>query len=169
MPIAESVGASTGTLQSLTLTAMSNTQSPEKIRYPENRLLGILDTTQQVTKAVSALRSGGFFESEIEIVCGKEAGERLRATTGRDGLMNVAMRIVSSLGMPDDETQMKDRYADALVAGRFLVMVKIATDDRKAEATRILKTNGGQFINFLGKFVIESMAPMQRELGAEGR
>lgn len=148
---------------------MSNAQRPERIRYPENRLLGILDTTQQVTTAVSALKAGGFLESEIEIVCGREAGEKLRATTGRDGLMNVAMQIVSSLGMPNDETQMKDRYADALVADRFLVMVKIPTDDRKAEATRILKTNGGQFINFLGKFVIESMTPMQRGLEAEGR
>jgi hypothetical protein len=148
---------------------MSNAQSPERIRYPENSLLGILDTTQQLTSAITALKAAGFPESDIEFVCGREAGEKLHATTGRGGIMNVAMRVVSSLGMPDEETQMKDRYSDALMAGRFIVMVKIPTDDRKAEATRILKTNGANFINFLGKYVIESMAPMRDGLGAEGR
>ena len=147
---------------------MSDAQSSQEIRYPENSLVGILDTSEQVTAVITDLKAAGFAETEIEIVCGRDAGEKLRATTGRGGLLNVAMRIVSSLGMPNDETQMKDRYADALVAGRFLVMVKAPTDEQKADATRILQAHGASFVHFLGEFVIESMTP-RGGLEAEGR
>jgi hypothetical protein len=146
------------------------TNAPEdKIQYPENSVLGVFDSTERVTSAVSALTAGGFLESEIEVICGLEGGEKLRATTGRSGLMNVAMRVVSKLGMPDQETEIKDRYADALTSGRFVLAVRIASDDRKGSATQILKANGARFVHFLGKFVIESMTPRQGEISAEGR
>ncbi len=128
-----------------------------KVRYPENSLLGVFDSPQQVSSAVEALTSGGFLESEIKILCGQPAAEKLRASTGRSGLTNVAMRLVQSLGMPDEETQIKSRYADSLEAGRYVLGVQAPTEERKDAATRILKDNGGSSINFFGRFVIEAM------------
>jgi hypothetical protein len=117
----------------------------------------MVENPKQVSETVDALTSSGFLESEIEIICGSSSAEKLRANTGRTGLSNIVMRLVESLGMPDEETQIKSRYADSLESGGYLVAVKAPTDERKATATRILADNGGRSINFFGSLVIESM------------
>jgi len=129
----------------------------EEVRYPENRVVAVIETVPQLERADSALLAGGFLESEIEIICGQGAADKLRANTGRAGITNIAMRIVEKLGMPDEETQIKNRYADLLEAGDFVVAVKVASDERKEVATRLLKDNGGHSINFFGRYVIETM------------
>ena len=138
-----------------------------EVRYPENRLLGVVDSPDQVSRTLDALASSGFPESDIEIICGASAANTLRANTGRTGLTNVVMRLVESLGMPDDETQIKTQYADLLESGGYLVAVKAATAERKADAVRILKDNGGRSINFFGSLVIEAMDHSTGQDGAQ--
>ena len=138
-----------------------------EVRYPENRLLGVVDSPDQVSRTLDALTSSGFPESDIEIICGASAANTLRANTGRTGLTNVVMRLVESLGMPDDETQIKTQYADLLESGGYLVAVKAATAERKADAVRILKDNGGRSINFFGSLVIEAMDHSTGQDGAQ--
>ena len=138
-----------------------------EVRYPENRLLGVVDSPDQVSRTLDALTSSGFPESDIEIICGASAANKLRANTGRTGLTNVVMRLVESLGMPDDETQIKTQYADLLESGGYLVAVKAATAERKADAVRILKDNGGRSINFFGSLVIEAMDHSTGQDGAQ--
>jgi len=129
-----------------------------EIRYPENRVLGLVDSPEQVGSTVNALTSGGFLQSEVEVICGSAAAEKLRENTGRTGLANLAMRIGESIGMPNDETAIKNRYADALKQGRILVTVLAPSDDRKAAATRIFQTNGADDVRFFGRRFIEGPA-----------
>ncbi len=42
----------------------------EAVRYPVNRVVGIIDTPEQVTSTVEALLGGGFLDSEVEVDCG---------------------------------------------------------------------------------------------------
>jgi len=125
--------------------------------YPEGRVIGIVDTVDQLQPAIEALLNTGFLRSEIEVLYGEAAAERLEASTGRTGLADLAMRLVAALGMPDDETIMKADYEQALRDGHFLVLILALTDERKNLAARLLEEHGGHFVNFLGRFTIESL------------
>lgn len=90
------------------------------------------------------------------------AAEKLRANTGRSGLAGLAMQLIASIEMPNDETAMKDRYAQALADGRILVLVEASTDERKKRAAELLREHGGKFVNFLGRYTIEPMIPPRK-------
>jgi hypothetical protein len=120
-------------------------------------VLSIVDTLDDVQAAVAALTGGGFLRSEITLLHGPAAADQLGATTGRTGLADLAMRLVASIGLPNDETKVKDVYEQALRDGKFVVLVAAPTEERKALAGQVLRAHGGQFINFMGRFLIEDM------------
>ncbi|HET7553279.1 MAG TPA: hypothetical protein VFK04_18440 [Gemmatimonadaceae bacterium] len=127
------------------------------IQYPEGNVVGIVDTVGQLESVIDALTDGGFLRSEIAIIYGEAAAERLNASTGRTGFTDLAMRLAAALGMPDDETMLKESYEQALRDGRFVVLVLAPTEDRKNLAARLLENYGGHFVNFLGRFTIEAL------------
>ena len=127
----------------------------KEVRYPENRVVGLLDTTEQLESAVEALTSGGFLPSEIECIHGAAASEKLRANTGRSGLAHLAMRLAESIGMPNDETAIKNQYADGLGNGQLLLAVLAPSEERRRVAVRILEKHGGTNVRFFGQYTIE--------------
>lgn len=129
----------------------------EPMVYPENTVVGIIDDVDRLHQAISALTSGGFLASEIDVLHGEAAAQSLSESTGRTGLAGLAMRLVKSIGIPDDETAMKDRYADALEEGRYMVVVQAPTEERRELAAQLLHEHGGRFVNFLGRFTIQAM------------
>lgn len=127
------------------------------VRYPENSVVGIIDDVNALGAAVEAMTSGGFLRSEIDVAYGQAAADKLSGSTGRTGLSGLAMWLAKHIGMPDDETAMKDRYSEALGSGRFMVVVRAPTEERREIAARVLREHGGEFVNFLGRFTIETM------------
>lgn len=127
------------------------------MRYPEGNVVGILDNLDQLESAIIALTGNGFLQSEIDVACGEAAAERLAANTGRSGLADLAMRIVTALGMPDDETIVKAGYEQALRDGHFVVLALAPTEERKELAAKLLAEHGGHSVNFLGRSTIEKM------------
>jgi hypothetical protein len=119
--------------------------------------VGILDTPEQVESAVSALLTGGYLDYEINVACGQVKADALNATTGRTGLAHVAIRVAERLGLSTDERDTKERYEEALRDNQFVVAVLAPSAERKERATRMLKDNGGRFINYMGRFTIESL------------
>lgn len=132
------------------------------VRYPENNVVAVIDTLEELEELVASLTGGGFLKSEIREFHGQAAAEKLRASTGRSGLGGLAMQLVASIGMPNDETAMKNRYAQALADGRILVLVEASTDERKKLAAKLLREHGGKFVNFLGRYTIEPMIPPRK-------
>jgi hypothetical protein len=130
----------------------------EPIEYPTNEVLGILDTPDQTTCAVDALIGGGFLESEIELGHGTEEADRLEAATGRRGFQDWLIRLFQSVGLKNAESELKDRYEQALREGRTLIAVLAPTDERKDLATKILRDCGAHFINFFGHLNVERIA-----------
>lgn len=135
----------------------------KSVRYPENNVVAVIDTLQELEEVVETLTSSGFLKSEIHEVHGQAAAEKLRASTGRIGLTGLVMRLIASIGMPNDETARKDRYAQALADGRILVLVEASTDERKELAAKLLREHGGKLVNFLGRYTIEPMIPPLEE------
>ncbi|HEV8497485.1 MAG TPA: hypothetical protein VGQ56_11515 [Gemmatimonadaceae bacterium] len=129
-----------------------------EVRYPENRVVGLLDTAEQLESAVDALTTGGFLPSEIEVVHGAAAAEKLRENTGRSGFAHLAMRFAESLGMPNDETSIKNQYADGLAKGQLLLTVLAPTDERRQVAGRLLQERGATNVRFFGRYTIERPA-----------
>jgi len=134
-------------------------QSAEPVRYPEDHLLGIVDTPEKVTSVVVALADAGFRTSEISIASGPAAADALEASTGRTGLANLAIRIAERIGIANDEMAVKDRYEQALRDGRFVVSVLAPTDERRELAATVLHDHSGHFINHLGRRTIEVLYP----------
>lgn len=126
-------------------------------QYPVNRVVAIVDERDQLAGAVDSLTNAGFLATEIDVAVGANAADRLDATPGHTGLAGLAIRIAERLGAPDDEMLMKERYEQSLREGRFLVSVLASTDERKELAARILQDHGAHFINFLGRFTIETL------------
>jgi hypothetical protein len=134
-------------------------RSTAPVYYPENRLLGVVDSPAQVTSAVEALTAGGFLVSEVEVTCGQAQAERVAASTGRRGLLDLVIRVAERLGLADDEIETKGRYEQALRDGGLIVSVLASTDERKARAADIVRAHGGHLITFFGRLTIEKIAP----------
>jgi hypothetical protein len=134
-------------------------RSVQPMHYPENHVVGVVDTPEQLWSAAKALTGGGFLASELAVSCGTSAADALEATTGRTGLADLAIRVAEKLGIENDEMAVKERYEQALRDGRFVVAVSAPTDERKALAAKILQEHGGHFVNFLGRYTMVRMHP----------
>jgi len=133
--------------------------SLEPIRYPRQNVVAVIDTAQQMEDAVTALTAGGFLESEIGIGSGVDIADRMRETTGRSGFTAMAMRFSEALGMPNDESDVKGRYEQAMRDGQFVVAVLAPTSERKRRALDILASHGAHDAVYFGRFVIEKLQP----------
>lgn len=126
----------------------------QPVQYPENRMLAVIETREQLRAAIEALTSGGFLASEIEILHGPAAAKNLQEETGRTGLAHLAMRFVQAIGMPNDELALKNHYADALAEGRFVVSVVAPSEERQRAAARLLREHGGEDVRFFSRYTI---------------
>ena len=133
------------------------TQRAQEPRYPTNHVVAVIDTEVPLAQAVESLTSGGFLDTEIQVACGNEMADRLKASAGRGGLTGVAIRVAQRLGLEDDEMSLKTRYEQALRDGSFVLLVAAPTADRKERAAELLRQHGAHSIHFLGRFLIEGM------------
>jgi hypothetical protein len=129
------------------------------VSYPTNQVVGVVARPEDAAAACTALTSSGFLQSEVTVTSGPAAADAIRASTGRTGLANVAIRIAERFGVHDEEMETKASYEQALRDGKLVVGVLAPTDERKELATRILREHGARPINFLGKLTIE---PLER-------
>jgi hypothetical protein len=136
---------------------ISASDSEEAVLYPEGNVLAIVDTVDELEQLIESLTTGGFLTSEVQVAHGRSAAETLRASSGRRGVAGLAMRLAESIGMPNDETAVKNRYAHALADCHFVVMILTPTEERKALAAKLLREHGGKFVNYLGRYTIEPL------------
>ena len=127
----------------------------ENIRYPTNHVVGVV-TSDEVGPVVDGLTDAGFAASEIVIGCGAAAADNLRASTGHTGLTDLVIRVADRLGVRDEEMAIKDEYEKELRHGHVVVSVPAADVGQKKVAADIMREHGGHFINYLGRFTIES-------------
>jgi hypothetical protein len=130
----------------------------DAVQYPTNHVVAIFDTSDQTSCALDALLGGGFLESEVDVNRGAEDADRLAQGTGRQGLQDWFIRLTGSVGLQNAETEMKERYEEALRDNRSVVAVLAPTETRKDLAAAIFRRCGGRFINFFGHLNVQRIA-----------
>ena len=128
------------------------------VHYPTNHVVAILDTPDQAGCARDALLGGGFLASEVDVHRGAEDADRVAAGTGRRGVQDWFIRLTGSVGLKNAETELKERYEQALRDDGSVVAVLAPTMERRELAARILQKCGSRFINYFGHLTVERMA-----------
>lgn len=136
----------------------SGTDRDRSVAYPENNVLSVLDTREQVSAAVGALTSGGFLPSEIRVETGAERADAVDASPGRGGLAGLLIRLAERLGVTDEEMELKNIYEQAMRDDLFVVAVLALTTERREHAADILRAHGARAIAYHGKRAIELMS-----------
>jgi hypothetical protein len=121
-------------------------------------VLAILATPDQTSCAVDALVNGGFLESEIDLGHGPEVADQVAATTGRSGFQDWFIRLFQQVGLKNAETEMKDRYDQAVRDGQTVIAVLTPTEERKNRAAAMLGECGARFINYFGRLNVERLS-----------
>ena len=124
------------------------------IGYPTNRVVGTFDDEGEALAAVDELASAGFDKS-CSAYCGTSGASRLDSNAKDRRPLAWLSRALHHLDSM--ETAQMDRYERELLDGHCLVMVEAADIDRRARALEILRSHGGHFINYYGRWVIETL------------
>ena len=125
---------------------------------PTNKIIGIIDDPTATKTAVRDLRAAGFAADEIEVVMGKEGAQQVDLT-GEDH--EASIHIVSTQKPPAyyDAPVIIKKVEEEMLAGHYLVGVSAKETEARERALGILKSNGGHFINFYGRWAAESLEP----------
>ena len=121
------------------------------LRQPRNKIVGIVDTPEEVQSAIVELNNAGFGEDAIDVLCGKEGADRLDVTGGKHGPLARLYRFV-------EQAKNLREYQQDLLSGHFLIAIEAAEEDKRAQALTILRSHGGHRVNFYGKWAVEGLA-----------
>jgi hypothetical protein len=114
-----------------------------------DRVLAVLDDPAQVTEAIKDLTREGFDPEEIVVLSGREGAARLEAPDHQRGLRGRLSRFAEFV--LSDEPEERDRYAQELAAGRFLLAVP-ANESLKVQVAETLARHGAHDMEHFGEY-----------------
>jgi hypothetical protein len=124
------------------------------LRYPTDKLLGVVNTPEELQATIVELNAAGFGAREISVLCGKQGADRLDVTGKDHGVFARFYRFVEKLG----DTKNLAGYQRELLHGHFLLAIAAANKSKRQQALNALQSHGGHQINCFGKLVIERLA-----------
>jgi hypothetical protein len=131
----------------------------ERLVYPTERLVGVVDGPDAVDGVVDALQEANVGEEDIEVV-GAESDEHQIDPSDHGWAKRAKHVLTTALG---DETERLEALQDALEAGRYIVQVRLPSEDDdqreddKKRLGRVLSGAGAQHVAFYGKWQIEEI------------
>jgi hypothetical protein len=131
------------------------------ITYPTNRLLGVVDTPAEATRAVDALVEAAFDPAGIVVLAGEEGRDRLGRLGHHPNAFSRLVRLLQFTLMD----QMPDFivYEHALLDGRTVIAVHVADRDRMLAASSVLERHGAHFLNYFGRLSTEEVSMWRGE------
>lgn len=133
---------------------LTETPKPDKfIFYPTNQLFSIIDNPADAEQALRALAAGGFAEG-TQLFHGEEGAHRIDASGAQHGRLAQLRRLRQSVSLDGQDAAL---YEQAVRQGHCVIAVHSTDSERREEARQILKTHGGHFINFYGRFTIQRL------------
>jgi hypothetical protein len=129
------------------------------IGYPTDSLLAVVPDAEHAAQVATELKAAGLPDRDITVLRGEEGASRFDPTGAVHGLVARLRRIASFTVM--DQLPDMAWYDAAIRAGQTVVMARIRGDERKAAAIRVVKSHGGHFVNYYGRFATEEIARWQ--------
>jgi hypothetical protein len=127
--------------------------SPDLLRLPSHRVLGVLPGPDEATSIVLELSEAGFAREEIHAICGEEGLRRLDPSGKHHGLHGRLIRAVESVAADD----LLADYADELAAGAVIVSVPALDDETQSQAAHLLREHGATKMRYFGTATITDL------------
>jgi hypothetical protein len=128
------------------------------IRYPINKVVGIIDNIRDAQAALHDLRAAGFMAAQITVLTGEEGTHRIDVRGDQHGpLAHIVRSIQKVLG--DYELKDAARYEHEMLAGHFGIGVTARYQEDRDKVLQILKSHNGHFINFYSPWTTEELEP----------
>ncbi len=122
--------------------------------YPTNRIIGIIDSKEDVDNAVKSLQEAGFAEDAIVVFTGEEIVKQIDLGGEHHG---PKWRIIRALQHLGEEGEIFDRFKEAMLAGHYTISVPGKELETRGEAKKILKEHKAYDLHFFGKGAVEDL------------
>jgi len=125
---------------------------------PTNKVVGSIDAADDANDAIRDLTAAGFPATEVELLTDEEGVTRIGL--GEEAVVHVHV-YNSTQKVPAfyDAPAIARRVEQELQASHFLIGVVAKDGEARERARDILKSHGGHFINFYGRFAAEALEP----------
>jgi hypothetical protein len=126
---------------------------------PTNKVVGSIDDAGDAKAGLSDLRAAGFTAAEVELVMDEEGARRIgMSDEGGEVLVHI---FYPTQKVPAfyDAPVIARRVEQELVASHYLIGVTAKDKEARQRASNILKSHGGHFINFYGRWAAEALEP----------
>ncbi len=131
----------------------------QRIRYPLDWLLAVIDDPARARTAAAALVAAGFDAANVKVLEGATADGSLSDLPTSRGAMGELIRLIQFMSM--DQTPDLRLYEAALDDGRAIVAVHGGPRRRLLEARDLLAAHGAHFQNHFGRFATEELSRWQ--------
>ena len=125
---------------------------------PTNKVVGSIDAAGDARDAMRDLTAAGFAASEVELLTDEEGAARISMSD--EAMVHVHI-FDSTQKVPAfyDAPVIVRRVEEELRASHYLIGVVAKDEEARERAREILKSHGGHFINFYGRFAAEGLEP----------
>ena len=126
---------------------------------PTNKVIGVIDNVGATRDALRDLIAAGFSKKEIALLTDEEAARQIGANDeARDVSVHI-FRSTQKLPAFYDAPVIVRRLEQELRAGHHLIAAIAKDGETRERACGILKSHGGHFINFYGRWAAEALEP----------
>jgi hypothetical protein len=123
---------------------------------PVNRVTAFFDSNDQLGPALQSLRDAGFTDQEIDVFVGEEGAQKLDLSGQHHGLAVRLWRQVEAVF--SDQTELHQLADQTLRAGGIIIGVFTGgNEEKKEQATQILKANQARQIHFWGHLTVDRL------------
>ena len=126
---------------------------------PTNMVVGVIDNAGATKDALRDLIAAGFSEKEIALLADEEAARRSGVVDEWSEVSVHIFRSTQKLPAFYDAPVIVRRLEQELHAGRHLIGVIANDGETRERVCGILKSHGGHFINFYGRWAAEALEP----------
>lgn len=134
---------------------MKTNQHGHALRNLTNRVMAVVDDSEQARAAVDTLEGAGVSESDVSTLVGAEGVQRIDVDGTRSGRLTRALRALQRLTVEGDHLR---QYEAELDRGHSVIDVSVHAGWNRDTVVEILQRHGGHFINAYGQWTIENVA-----------
>jgi hypothetical protein len=126
---------------------------------PTNKVVGIIDGAGDAKAALRDLKAAGFTAEEVELLTDEEGARRIDVSDEEHEVLVHIFRPTQKPPTYYDAPVIVRRVEQELLAGHYFIGVTARDGEARERARGILKSHGGHFINFYGRWAAEALEP----------